>query len=131
MWLRRQTTKFNGVAYVVQRGAEAVFSAAGQEQVRKDIEYYKENASIISEALKRGGIKHWGGVNSPYIWLKCPGKMTSWEYFDFLLEGPNIVGTPGSGFGENGEGYFRLTAFNTKEKTQQAMERLLSCAKAT
>ncbi len=129
MWLRRQTTKFNGVAYVVQRGAEAVFTAAGQEQIKKDIAYYKNNAAIISETLTRERIKHWGGVDSPYIWLKCPGEMTSWEFFDHLLEGPNIVGTPGSGFGENGEGFFRLTAFNTKEKTQQAMERLINAGK--
>ncbi len=125
LWLRRQTTKFNGVAYIVQRGAEAVFSKQGREQIKESLNYYRNNAAIISEALTRSGIRHWGGTHSPYIWLKCPEGMTSWEYFDYLLEKPNIVGTPGSGFGRNGEGYFRLSAFNTRENTLEAMDRLI------
>ena len=124
MWLRRQTTKFNGVAYVIQRAAEAVFSPEGQKQIRENIAYYQENAKILMNGLDRCGIKYFGGKNSPYIWLKCPGGMGSWEFFDKLLEEANVVGTPGEGFGENGKGYFRLTSFSTHEKTAEAMERL-------
>ena len=108
-WLRRQTTKFNGVPYIVQRGAEAVFSKQGQKEIRENINYYKENAKLISQTLKECGIWHVGGEHSPYIWLKCPNNMTSWEFFDYLLENIQVVGTPGSGFGKNGEGFFRLT----------------------
>ena len=123
MWLRRQTTKFNGVPYIVQRGAAAVFSEEGQKQIRANINYYKQNAKIISETLDKMNIKYTGGKNSPYIWLKCPNNLKSWEFFDVLLTKAGVVGTPGAGFGKNGEGYFRLTSFNTPEKTKKAMER--------
>ena len=122
-WLRRQTTKFNGVPYIVQRGAEAVFSEEGQKEIKENINYYKENAKIISETLTRCGIYYTGGKHSPYIWLKCPNNMKSWEFFDYLLDKIQIVGTPGSGFGQNGEGYFRLTSFGSKENTIEAMKR--------
>ncbi len=125
LWNRRQCTKFNGVPYIVQRGAEAVFSKEGSRQIRENIAYYKENARIIHEALEKKGIWHIGGVNSPYIWLKCPDGMTSWEYFDHLLTKAHVVGTPGAGFGEMGEGYFRLTAFGDRETTQEAVKRIL------
>ena len=125
LWNRRQCTKFNGVPYIVQRGAEAVFSKEGNRQIRENIAYYKENARIIHEALEKKGIWHIGGVNSPYIWLKCPDGMTSWEYFDHLLTKAHVVGTPGAGFGEMGEGYFRLTAFGDREPTQEAVKRIL------
>ena len=105
MWLRRQTTKYNGVPYIVQRGAEAVFSSEGLEEIAENLNYYKENAKIISETMKECGIWFVGGKHSPYIWLKCPNNMTSWEFFDYLLEKAQIVGTPGAGFGRNGEGY--------------------------
>lgn len=124
LWLRRQTTKFNGVPYVVQRGAEAVFSPEGQQQIHAAIAYYKENAKIIAEAMDELGIWYTGGINSPYIWLKCPNNMGSWEFFDFLLEQANVVGTPGAGFGENGEGFFRLTAFGDRENTKEAVARI-------
>ncbi len=123
MWLRRQTTKFNGVPYIVQRGAEAVFTEQGQKEIYENINYYKQNAKIIADTLKKHNIWFTGGVHSPYIWLKCPNNMTSWEFFDFLLEKAGIVGTPGAGFGKNGEGFFRLTSFNTNENTKEAMER--------
>ena len=123
MWVRRQTTKFNGVPYIVQKGAQAVFTTEGQKQVKENIDYYKENAIIISETLKRCGIWHVGGKHSPYIWLKCPNGMKSWEFFDYLLNNAQIVGTPGAGFGKNGECYFRLTSFGSKENTQEAMTR--------
>ena len=124
MWLRRQTTKFNGVPYIVQRGAEAVFSPEGQKQCRENLAYYKENARIMAEALKEKGIKFYGGDNSPYIWMQCPNGMKSWEFFDYLLEKLAIVGTPGAGFGTMGEGYFRLTAFGSREATIEAMARI-------
>ena len=124
MWLRRQTTKFNGVPYIVQKGASAVFSEDGQKQIRENIEFYRENARIISNTLDKMGIKYFGGKNSPYIWLKCPNNLKSWEFFDELLTKAGVVGTPGAGFGNNGEGYFRLTSFNVPEKTQEAMNRL-------
>ncbi|MBO5947489.1 LL-diaminopimelate aminotransferase [bacterium] len=124
MWLRRQTTKFNGVPYIVQKGASAVFSEDGQKQIRENIEFYRENAKIISNTLDKMGIKYFGGKNSPYIWLKCPNNLKSWEFFDELLTKAGVVGTPGAGFGNNGEGYFRLTSFNVPEKTQEAMNRL-------
>ncbi len=122
-WLRRQTTKFNGVPYIIQRGAEAVFSEQGQKEIKENINYYKENAKVISQTLKECNIWHVGGKHSPYIWLKCPNNMTSWEFFDYLLENIQVVGTPGSGFGKNGEGYFRLTSFGSQENTKEAMER--------
>jgi len=123
MWLRRQTTKFNGVPYIVQRGAEAVFTEEGLSEIKENINYYKENAKLISDTLKECGIWHVGGKHSPYIWLKCPNNMKSWEFFDYLLENAQVVGTPGAGFGKNGEGYFRLTSFGSKENTKEAMER--------
>lgn len=122
MWLRRQTTKFNGTAYIIQRGAEAVFTDEGIASCKENINYYKSNARIIAETLDKLGIWYTGGINSPYIWLKCG--MDSWEFFDMLLKKANVVGTPGSGFGKCGEGYFRLTAFNTRENTIEAMRRL-------
>ena len=124
MWLRRQTTKFNGVSYPVQRAAQAVFSKEGIEQCRKNISYYMDNAGIITKTMDKLNIAYVGGENSPYVWLKCPGGMTSWEFFDKLLTEAAVVGTPGSGFGTAGEGYFRLTAFSTREATVEAMERL-------
>lgn len=126
LWLRRQTTKFNGVPYIVQKGAAAVFTEDGQKEIMKNIGYYKENAKIITDALDKLGIWYTGGTNSPYIWLKCPNNMKSWEFFDYLLNNVQIVGTPGSGFGNNGEGYFRLTSFGSREKTVEAMDRLLN-----
>lgn len=129
MWLRRQTTKFNGVSYIVQRGAEAVFTPEGQKQIRANIDYYRENAKLITDAMDELGIWYTGGQNSPYIWLKCPGNMKSWDFFDYLLEQANVVGTPGAGFGDNGEGFFRLTAFNNHENTKEAMERLKEVVK--
>lgn len=124
MWLRRQTTKFNGVPYVVQRGAAAVFSEEGQKQIQENLSYYKQNAKVLAETLDGLGIWYTGGKNSPYLWLKCPDGMKSWEFFDFLLEKANVVGTPGAGFGANGEGFFRLTAFGDQQKTLEAAERL-------
>jgi LL-diaminopimelate aminotransferase len=123
MWVRRQTTKFNGVPYIVQRGAEAVFTEEGQKEIRVNIDYYKRNAKIISDTLKKLGIWHVGGKHSPYIWLKCPNNMKSWEFFDYLLNNVQIVGTPGAGFGKNGEGFFRLTSFGSYENTLEAMQR--------
>ena len=123
MWLRRQTTKFNGVPYIVQRAAEAVFTPEGQKQCRENLAYYKENARLIGAALQEKGITYYGGTNSPYIWMQCPRQMKSWEFFDFLLEKLGIVGTPGSGFGSSGEGWFRLTAFAGREATEEAAER--------
>ena len=123
MWLRRQTTKFNGVPYIIQRGAEAVFTEQGMKEISENIAYYKENAKLISETLKECNIWHVGGKHSPYIWLKCPNNMSSWEFFDYLLENAQVVGTPGAGFGRNGEGYFRLTSFGSKENTIEAMNR--------
>ncbi len=123
-WLRRQTTKFNGVPYIVQRGAAAVFTPEGQKQIHENIEYYMENARVIASAMEKLGIWFTGGKNSPYIWLQCPGGRSSWEYFDYLLEEKNLVGTPGAGFGKNGEGFFRLTAFGSQEATREAVQRL-------
>ena len=124
MWLRRQTTKFNGVTYPVQRAAEAAFSPEGMKQCREHLDVYQENARIMTETLEELGIWHIGGKNSPYIWMQCPNGMKSWEFFDDLLEKANVVGTPGSGFGKNGEGFFRLTAFGTTANTIEAMERM-------
>lgn len=124
LWLRRQTTKFNGVSYIVQKGAAAVFSAQGQRQIAENISYYKQNARIIADCLRSKNIWFTGGENSPYIWMRCPNNMGSWEFFDYLLENAQIAGTPGEGFGKNGEGYFRLTAFGSHESTLEAAERL-------
>ncbi len=122
-WVRRQTTKFNGVPYIVQRAAEAVFSEKGQAQIQENIAYYSENAKIIADTMDEKGIWYTGGKHSPYIWIKCPNNMTSWDFFDLLLNKIAVVGTPGSGFGKNGEGYFRLSSFGNREKTIEAMER--------
>ena len=124
MWLRRQTTKFNGTAYIIQRGAEAVFTPEGQKEIRENINYYKNNAKLMAETLTKHNIYFTGGINSPYIWLKCPNNMGSWEFFDYLLEKIAVVGTPGAGFGKFGEGYLRLTSFGEYEATKEAMERL-------
>ena len=124
MWLRRQTTKFNGVPYIVQRGAAAVFTEEGMAQIQENLGYYQENARILSEALDELGIWYTGGKNSPYIWLKCPNGMESWDFFDYLLENANVVGTPGAGFGKNGNNFFRLTAFGDREQTIEAVERI-------
>ena len=123
MWLRRQTTKFNGVSYITQRGAEAVFTEAGEREIKENLQYYRDNASIITETMDRLHIYYTGGKNSPYIWLKCPGDMDSWSFFDKLLNEAYVVGTPGAGFGKSGEQYFRLTAFSTPENTREAMAR--------
>ena len=123
MWYRRQATKFNGVSYIVQRGAEAVYSPEGKEQVKTLVKYYMTNAAIIRDGLKSLGLEVFGGVNAPYIWLKTPNKLDSWVFFDKLLKDANIVGTPGVGFGPSGQGYFRLTAFASRENTEAAVER--------
>lgn len=124
MWLRRQATKFNGVPYIVQKGAAAVFTERGQREIHKNLDYYRRNAKLIADCMDRLGIKYTGGKNSPYIWLKCPRGMKSWEFFDYLLKGAQVVGTPGAGFGENGEGFFRLTAFGSEEVTKEAVARI-------
>lgn len=124
LWLRRQTTKFNGVSYVVQRGAEAVFTEEGMAQVQKNLAVYRRNAAVLADCLDSLGIRYTGGKNSPYIWMECPGFSDSWKFFDYLLEEVNVVGTPGSGFGRNGEGFFRLTAFASEEATEEAAQRL-------
>ena len=124
IWLRRQCTKFNGTSYITQRGAEAIYSEAGKQQVKETIAYYMENARIMREAFAQMGIKTYGGENAPYIWVKTPKGMTSWQFFDALLSEANVVGTPGVGFGPAGEGYFRFTAFGQKEDCIEAMERL-------
>ncbi len=124
LWNRRTTTKFNGVSYIIQRAAEATYTEQGKKQIKENIQYYLDNAKIIKEGLKEAGFTVYGGVNSPYVWLKTPNNMTSWEFFDKLLEEANVVGTPGSGFGTCGEGFFRLTAFGTKENSVEAIERI-------
>ena len=124
MWARRHGTKFNGAPYIVQRAGEAVYSEAGKAQLKEQVAYYMNNARTIKQGLKDAGYTVFGGVNAPYIWLKTPDKMTSWEFFDYLLENANVVGTPGSGFGPSGEGYFRLTAFGNYENTVKALERI-------
>ncbi len=124
LWNRRQTTKFNGASYPVQRAAEATYSAEGQKQIREVIDYYMENAKIIRKSLTDIGLEVYGGVSSPYIWVKTPNDMDSWDFFDILLNEANVIGTPGSGFGPSGEGYLRLTAFNTLENTIEAMDRI-------
>lgn len=124
MWNRRQTTKFNGVSYIIQRGAAAAFSEEGIRQSRENIAYYQENAKIISEVFDRKGVRYYGGKNSPYIWFECPRGMESWAFFDYLLTEVGVVGTPGAGFGENGKNFFRLTSFGTHEATREAMERI-------
>ena len=129
LWNRRQTTKFNGVSYIVQRGAEAVYTDAGQDQVRQLVDFYLDNARLIRDTLIRNGLKVYGGINAPYVWIKTPDgpggvSLSSWEFFDRLLGDIHVVGTPGSGFGAAGEGYFRISAFNSREHIEEAMERL-------
>jgi LL-diaminopimelate aminotransferase len=123
LWNRRQTTKFNGVSYITQKGAAAIFSDAGKQQIAKLVDYYMTNAAIIREGISSLGIQVYGGVNAPYIWLKTPSGLGSWEFFDKLLSEAHIVGTPGVGFGQNGQGYFRLTAFGSRENTEKAIDR--------
>ena len=124
LWNRRHCTKFNGVSYVTQRAAEAIYTEEGRKQVEENINYYKENAKIIKQGLEEAGYTVYGGTNSPYVWLKLPNGMKSWDFFDKLLNEANVVGTPGVGFGPSGEGYFRLTGFGTKENTKEAIERI-------
>ena len=124
LWNRRQSTKFNGVSYIVQRGAEAVYSEEGQAQIKALISFYLENAKIIREQLTAAGIAVYGGVNAPYVWLQTPNSLSSWDFFDKLLNTCNVVGTPGSGFGAAGEGYFRISAFNSRENVEEAMKRI-------
>ena len=129
MWLRRQTTKFNGVAYIVQRAAAAVFSEDGMREIQQNLDYYRRNAAVIAAALDEAGVWYCGGKNSPYIWLECPAGMGSWQFFDWLLDTAHVVGTPGEGFGRCGEGYFRLTAFGDAERTKEAAARILAALK--
>ena len=124
MAIQIQETKFNGVSYVVQKAAEATYSEEGKKEIQENIKYYQENARIIKQGLIEAGFEVYGGVNSPYIWLKTPNNMKSWDFFDKLLQEANVVGTPGSGFGPSGEGYFRLTAFGTKENSCEAIKRI-------
>lgn len=124
MWERRQATKFNGVPYVVQRAAEAALSDEGMAECMENVAYYKENAALIADLLTKKGISFTGGLSSPYLWLRCPGGLGSWEFFDYLLFEAQVVGTPGEGFGRAGEGYFRLTAFGSREVTREAVQRL-------
>lgn len=124
LWNRRQTTKFNGVSYPVQRAAQAIYTPQGKKEIQENIDYYMANARIIRESLEEIGLTIFGGVNSPYIWVKTPSGLTSWEFFDLLLNEVKVVGTPGVGFGPSGEGYFRITAFNTLENTKEAVERI-------
>lgn len=126
MWLRRQATKYNGTPYIIQKGAAAVFTEACQKEIKANIAYYQQNAKIIADCMDELGIWYTGGKNSPYIWLKCPKGLGSWEFFDYLLNGAQVVGTPGAGFGENGEGFFRLTAFGSREATEEAVQRIKS-----
>ena len=129
MWLRRQTTKFTGVAYIVQRGAEAVFTPEGRRQIEESLAYYRRNAAVIAAALDEAGVWYCGGRNSPYIWMRCPAGMDSWSFFDWLLDNAHVVGTPGEGFGSCGEGYFRLTAFGDAQRTKEAAARILAALK--
>jgi LL-diaminopimelate aminotransferase len=124
LWNRRQSTKFNGVSYIVQRGAEAVYSPQGQAEVQALVNFYLENAQIIREQLTSAGLAVYGGINAPYVWVKTPQGLSSWEFFDQLLETVNVVGTPGSGFGAAGEGYFRISAFNSRANVEEAMQRI-------
>lgn len=126
LWARRQGTKFNGVSYIIQRAAEAVYSEQGQKETKALVKYYMDNAKIIREGLIQAGFEVYGGINAPYIWLKTSNNMTSWEFFDYLLQKVNVVGTPGSGFGPSGEGYFRLTAFGSTQNTIEALDRIKS-----
>jgi LL-diaminopimelate aminotransferase len=130
LWDRRQATKMNGVSYVVQRGAEAVYSEAGRRGVQENLAYYRENARILREGFAKAGLEAYGGVDSPYVWLKTPDGLSSWDFFDLLLEKAGVVGTPGSGFGASGEGFFRLTSFNTMENTEKAAAKIIAAFRA-
>lgn len=129
LWNRRQSTKFNGVSYIVQRGAEAVYSEAGKAQIKGLIDFYMENARIIREQLTAAGLQVYGGVNAPYVWVKTPSGLSSWDFFDKLLHSVNVVGTPGAGFGAAGEGYFRISAFNSRKNVEEAMRRITTTFK--
>ena len=129
MWYRRESTKFNGVSYPVQCAAAAVFSKEGLKQIKENLAYYQENAKIIASTMDELGIRYTGGINSPYIWFKCPGNMPSWDFFDYMLSNINVAGTPGEGFGENGKGWFRLTAFGDRDNTIEAMNRFRKLVK--
>lgn len=129
LWDRRQCTKFNGCSYIVQRGAEAIYTEEGQKEIQATLDIYRNNARVILEGVKEAGLTACGGVNSPYVWLSVPKGMTSWEFFDYLLNEAQIICTPGSGFGPCGEGYVRLTSFNTPELTKEAVERLKKAVK--
>lgn len=124
LWFRRQATKFNGVPYIIQKGAAAVYSPEGMAEVKANLAVYQRNAAVIAECMDGLGVWYTGGKNSPYIWLKCPRNMGSWEFFDFLLNNAQVIGTPGAGFGKNGEGFFRLTAFGSEETTKEAVDRI-------
>lgn len=124
MWVRNRTTKTNGVSYIIQKGGAAVFTPEGQEQIKKNIHYYKNNARVLMDALDKAGIEYWGGKNAPYVWMRCPNGMGSWEFFDRMLNGIQVVGTPGEGFGPCGEGFFRLSAFGHADETKTAAERM-------
>ena len=124
LWNRRQSTKFNGVSYIIQRGAEAVYSEAGQAEVKALVSFYMENAAIIRRELSAAGLTVYGGEHAPYVWIKTPDGLDSWGFFDHLLNKANVVGTPGSGFGAAGEGYFRLSAFNSRANVDEAMARI-------
>jgi len=126
LWNRRQSTKFNGVSYIVQRGAEAVYTPEGQAQIGELISFYLENATLIREKLLAAGFQVYGGVNAPYVWVKTPEGLSSWDFFDQLLQRCHVVGTPGSGFGAAGEGYFRISAFNSRSNVEEAMQRILT-----
>jgi LL-diaminopimelate aminotransferase len=130
LWNRRQSTKFNGVSYIVQRGAEAVYSEDGQSQVKTLVRFYMENAAIIRKQLTAAGLAVYGGMNAPYVWVKTPNGLSSWDFFDKLLQTCHVVGTPGSGFGAAGEGYFRISAFNSRENVEEAMRRITEKFKA-
>ncbi|MFW6359054.1 MAG: LL-diaminopimelate aminotransferase [Chroococcales cyanobacterium] len=130
LWNRRQSTKFNGVSYIVQRGAEAVYSEQGQAEIKELVSFYLENAKIIREKLSEAGLSVYGGVNAPYVWVKTPNGLSSWDFFDKLLQTAHVVGTPGSGFGAAGEGYFRISAFNSRENVEEAMRRITETFKA-
>lgn len=129
MWLRRQTTKYNGTPYIVQRAAAAVFTEEGMAAIQQNLDYYRQNAAVLGAALTEAGVTYYGGENSPYLWLKCPGGMGSWEFFDWLLENAQVVGTPGEGFGECGKGWFRLTAFGDAAETREAAARIAAALK--
>lgn len=129
LWFRRQATKFNGVPYIIQRGAAAVYTPRGMAQIKQNLAVYQRNASLIAQCMDDMGIWYTGGKNSPYIWLKCPNGMGSWEFFDFLLNNAQVVGTPGAGFGKNGEGFFRLTAFGSEDTTREAVDRIKAVIK--